>query len=158
MVRIRLLYDEDRDNFFVLAELMYRNRKYALKLLVDTGASATALLDRDAFRVFGSGIEKLEKAVRNLIGIGGYAETYVVKNVVLELIDAVNPSVRVRFNMSRIYVVTHLKKFRGEEWKRLIQLPSLLGRDILKHAKLLIDSRRNPPIAELEFDVVGYSV
>ncbi len=158
MARIRLLYDEDRDNFFVLAELLYKGKRYALKLLVDTGASATALLDRDAFKVFGSDIERLERAYKNLIGIGGYAETYIAKNLVLELIDAEDPNIRVKFNMSRIYIVTHLKKFRGEEWKRLIQLPSLLGRDVLKHAKLLIDSRRNPPIAELEFDAEEYNV
>ena len=158
MVKIRLLYDKSYDNFFVLAELTYKGEKYTLRLLVDTGATVTSLLDRDAIRIFGPDIEKFEKATRKLIGIGGYAETYVAKNISLELVDAENPNVRVKFNLSKIYVVTHLKKFRGEEWKRLTQLPSLLGRDVLKRAKLLIDSRANPPIAELEFDAKEYTI
>ncbi len=76
-------------------------------------------LDHDTLRIFGNKLEKLRKSKRNLVGIGGFADTYYVKNVKIDIIDSRNPEVTYTTTLRKTYVVTHHKHFRGEEWKRV---------------------------------------
>lgn len=50
-----------------------------IKFLLDTGASATAILDRDR-ELLGIGIDELEKAPTRIGGIGGLVDTYVARD------------------------------------------------------------------------------
>jgi len=98
------------------------------------------LTDRDALRVFGGVGRVLELAKRSLVGIGGYANTYVVGDVVLKLVDVFDHRVSVTFRLSRLYVVTHLRRFRGREFRDAVfQVPSLLGSDVLQCAHVDLD-------------------
>jgi len=149
---IRGFYDKAHGYFYVLAILHIHDKAYQVNLMVDTGASVTALLDRDAIRIFGDRLRKLKKAPKDLVGIGGFADTYYIKNVEIELLDSVDPNIRYSTVLERLFVVTHHKHFRGEEWKRVSQMPSLLGRDILFRAKrVTFDFTKTPPTVEMEF-------
>jgi len=146
------IYDRVRKYFIILARINVDNKWYNVNFMFDTGASVTALLDRDAIRIFGGKFHKLKKARKDLVGIGGFADTYVVRNVELELVDAYNPEIKYRITLERLYVVTHHKHFRGDEWKRVSQLPSIIGRDILfKAKKITIDLEKQPPQLQIEF-------
>jgi len=149
---IRGFYDSVHKYFLVLAYIYIHDRAYQVNLMVDTGASVTALLDRDAIRIFGDRLGKLKKASKALVGIGGFADTYIVNNVKIALVDIMDPNTRYVIVLSRLFIVTHHKRFRGEEWKRVSQMPSLLGMDVLLRAKRVIfDFTRKPPIVEIEF-------
>ena len=138
--------------FIILARINVDNKWYNVNFMFDTGASVTALLDRDAIRIFGGKFHKLKKARKDLVGIGGFADTYVVRNVELELVDAYNPEIKYRITLERLYVVTHHKHFRGDEWKRVSQLPSIIGRDILfKAKKITINLEETPPQLQIIF-------
>ena len=149
---IRGFYDKVNGYFYVLAYLHVDGKSYRVHLMVDSGASVTALLDRDALRIFGSDLRRLDKASKNLVGIGGFADTYCVSNVKLELVDSIDDTVRHQVNLEKLYVVTHHKHFRGEEWKKVTQMPSLLGRDVLfKANRIVFHPRSEPPSVEIEF-------
>ena len=146
------IYDRVRKYFIILARINVYNKWYNVNFMFDTGASVTALLDRDAIRIFGGKFHKLKKARKDLVGIGGFADTYVVRNVELELVDAYNPEIKYRITLERLYVVTHHKHFRGDEWKRVSQLPSIIGRDILfKAKKITINLEETPPQLQIIF-------
>lgn len=65
---------------FVLAFL--RCEKFGifapLKLLIDTGASRTVIMDRDVIRL-GLKYEQLERLEEKVVGVGGEVETYVLR-------------------------------------------------------------------------------
>jgi len=109
----------------------------SIKFLIDTGASATTVVDGDV-EFLGIDVQKLERASVSLIGIGGPVNTYVMKGAKLvfttedggehvELIDTL--------------VVKHdLTQLSEELRKRILAMPSLLGRDIInKRFKLIYD-------------------
>jgi len=57
-------------------------------LLIDTGASATTILDSDASRfgiTIGYARKHLKPAPRKVVGIGGMAETFILEGVELTL-------------------------------------------------------------------------
>ncbi|MCD6488033.1 MAG: hypothetical protein J7K21_02290 [Desulfurococcales archaeon] len=146
------VYDRVRKYFFILARIRIHDRWYGVNFMFDTGASVTALLDRDAIRILGDKLGKLKKARKDLVGIGGFADTYIVRNVELELIDAYKLGNTYRAVLEKLYVVTHHKRFRGDEWKRVSQLPSIIGRDILfKARKIIIDLEKYPPQLQIIF-------
>ena len=146
------IYDRTRKYFIILARINVENKWYNVNFMFDTGASVTALLDRDAIRVFGSKFHKLRRARKDLVGIGGFADTYVVTNIKLELIDAYNLESRHEMILEKLYIVTHHKRFRGDEWRRVSQLPSIIGRDVLlKAKKIVIDLEAQPPQLQVIF-------
>ncbi len=146
------IYDRVRGYFIVLARINVNDRWYNVNFMFDTGASVTALLDRDAIRIFGSRLHKLKKARKDLVGIGGFADTCIVTDVELELIDAYNIEIKYRIILEKLYVVTHHRHFRGEEWKRVSQLPSIIERDILSKAKkIIIDFEKQIPQLQIMF-------
>ncbi len=108
-----------------------------IPLLIDTGASTTALLDLDAMR-FGISADyarsSLQPSPRKMVGIGGLAETYIIPGselsfrtgdgVVIEAID--------------LHVVLHDPERLGpENYGKILLLPSILGRDVINKYKLI---------------------
>ncbi len=162
MIRIRLAFRKQvrrgisRATFYAIAQLRYRNKWYALEFIIDTGASVTVVTDRDALRIFGDLDKELEYARTKLIGLGGYADTYIARNVVLKLIDVDDPNNFVEINIPQLYVATHLKHFRGQEFRDAVfQLPNLLGTDILQHARVYLNYLSGEGWIEFENRYIG---
>ena len=107
---------------------------------IDTGASATTLLDKDAYYL-GINIRKLKKAERKIGGLGGLIDTFVIEDVAL-FFRAENGEIT-KENL-RLLVGTHdLSKLSSEEKSLIIRIPSLLGRDIIYRYRLICDKNRN---------------
>ena len=108
-----------------------------VSLLIDTGASTTALLDLDAMR-FGISLDyarnNLLQPSRKIIGIGGAAETFVIPGTELTFRAEDN----VIIETTDLYIVLHDPKRLGlENYERVLLLPSILGRDVINKYKLV---------------------
>ncbi len=58
----------------------------------------------------------------------------------MKLIDIDEPSNFVEIYIPQLYVATHLKHFRGQEFRDAVfQLPNLLGTDILQHTHVYLN-------------------
>ena len=115
-----------------------------LILLIDTGASATTILDSDAGR-FGITLEyareNLRPAPRKVLGIGGVAETYMIEGAELTLTQEDGLEVGEALDL---YIVLHDPETLSDEVRGLIlRLPSLLGRDLINRYRLYIDAGRD---------------
>jgi len=113
-------------------------------LLIDTGASATTLLDSDASR-FGITIDyarkNLKPAPRRVVGIGGTAETYIIEGVELTLTPENGLGISETLNL---YVVLHDPRTLSDEERELIlRLPSILGRDLINRYCLHFNANRD---------------
>jgi len=107
---------------------------------IDTGASVTVLLDKDA-SYLGIDMGKLKKAERPLVGLGGTIDTYVIEDAALLLMAEGGEVVEEK---PRLYVGTHEKRRLSSEEKALIaRMPSLLGRDIIYRFRLVCDKDRD---------------
>jgi len=65
--------------------LLISKKLYIRKLLdlhIDTGASSTIILDKDA-RCLGLDIKSLKRAEKNIGGIGGLMDTYLIENTIM---------------------------------------------------------------------------
>lgn len=103
-----------------------------ITFLVDTGASKTTLLDKDATRL-GVEHEKLKRSSQDLFGIGGSIPTYILEDAEL-LFHADTGTIELKIP---IFVVRHpLEKFSKEERVKVLRVPSLLGRDIINKYKM----------------------
>ncbi|RJS86140.1 hypothetical protein CW713_00665 [Methanophagales archaeon] len=102
-----------------------------IEFLVDTGASRTTLLDKDAIYL---GIEygKLRKSEQDMSGIGGSVETYVIDGSVLLFGEyGIKTSV---------FVLKHpLEEMNEEERIKILRFPSILGRDVISRFRLIFD-------------------
>ena len=101
-----------------------------LRLLIDTGASTTVVLDRDLRRL---GVEwtRLSGPEGQLTGMGGTVHTRLIEDAKLIFKSAVHAA---RHDLSRL----------GPEMRKSVMLlPSLLGRDIIERYKFVYDSPRN---------------
>lgn len=105
------------------------------ELLVDTGASRTTLLDKDAM-YFGINYGKLRRSDQDMSGIGGSVETYVIDDSVLHLGG---------YNIKTpVFVLKHpLEKVNREERIKILRFPSILGRDVINKFKLVFDKEMN---------------
>lgn len=108
-----------------------------ITLLIDTGASTTALLDLDAMR-FGITLayakSRLRPSPRKMVGIGGAAETYIIPSVELTFRSEDGATIET----TDLYVVLHDPERLGlENYERILPLPSILGRDIINKYKLM---------------------
>jgi len=107
------------------------------KFLIDTGASSTAMLDRDREQL-GIDLEKMEKAPVKVGGIGGLVDTYVARNT--ELIFKTQNGEHVE--TLDILVLRHdLDKMSRDIVERVLAMPSLLGRDILRKFRFTYDEK-----------------
>ena len=110
-----------------------------LSFLIDTGASATTILDPDLERL-GIDWNSLAKAPRPLGGIGGTVETRLISDGRLLFKTGSGETVTEKLT---IYAAKHDQARLDRPSKQLVmQLPCLLGRDILQRYKVVYDKPR----------------
>lgn len=115
-----------------------------IKLLVDTGASSTAILDKDR-SLLGIDLEKIERAPVKIGGIGGLVDTYFARKA--ELIFKTQNSEYTE--TLDVLVLKHdLGIVPSETAERILAVPSLLGRDVMRKFKLTYSERENLVILE----------
>jgi predicted aspartyl protease len=106
-----------------------------VEFLVDTGASRTTLLDKDAIYL-GIEYEKLSR-VQDLSGIGGSVETYVIDDTYLLFREYTTIKMP-------IFVIRHpLERMDEEERIKILRFPSILGRDVINRFKLIFDRAKS---------------
>lgn len=108
--------------------------------LIDTGSSVTTIMDRDRERL-GLDWNRLDKTERPLTGIGGTVDTRLVKDGTLIFRSRSGETVRSRLP---IHVVKHeTARLDSRAKEPVLQLPSLLGRDVIERYKLVYEKRKN---------------
>ena len=117
----------------ILLEIPDLNIKRKVSFLIDTGSPITILSERDA-RKLKIDYNKLKPTNGSIMGLGGFAETYILKKVILHF-----------FTRTRIIDIT-LKKLLAyknvSDDKDIInQIPSLLGRDALREFTLIYNEK-----------------
>ncbi len=105
-----------------------------VEFLVDTGASRTTLLDKDAIYL-DLDYNKLSKYRENLSGIGGSINTYVIEDASL-IIGSAQMDIPVMVGKHPI------EKMTKEELIRTLRIPSLLGRDVINRFRLIFDKEK----------------
>jgi hypothetical protein len=105
-----------------------------IEFLVDTGASRTTLLDKDAIYL-GLDYDKLPRYKENLSGIGGSISTYVIEDASL-IIGSTQMAIPVMVGRHPI------EKMTKEELIRTLRIPSLLGRDVINKFRLIFDKEK----------------
>jgi len=112
---------------------------YPLGFHVDTGSSVTIVFDRDV-ELLGIDVGKLKKAERNVGGIGGMVNTYVIDDA--ELLFRTHDN-KIRIEKLHLFVGKHdLARLSPIESDMIMRVPSLLGRDILYRFILVCDKRK----------------
>lgn len=113
----------------ILAKLTYPNIGLQIRLpfLVDSGSSRTMLLDGDAAKL-GIDYSALHKLNRKTVGVGGFVDTYLWKDVLVEF-DLEDGGVY-KPPLSEIRVLRH-NPTSVEEREAILSLPSLIGMDLL---------------------------
>jgi hypothetical protein len=119
-------------------------RKF-LDLHIDTGASSKIILDKDA-RYIGLDIKSLKKAKRNIGGIGGLIDTYLIKDAIIIFKTEEGMLYEERLNL--LVGVHKLNKLTEEERRLIMRFPSLLGRNVLRKFRLIHDERSNEVFME----------
>jgi hypothetical protein len=110
-----------------------------ISFLIDTGASATTILDPDLVRL-GIDWNSLAKAPRPLGGIGGTVETRLINDGRLLFKTGSGETVTEKLT---IYVAKHDQAGLDKASRQLVmQLPCLLGRDILQRYRFVYDRTR----------------
>lgn len=132
------------DSPYLAAHVRSRDFQGLVWLLIDTGASRTTILDRDA-RLLGISAETLEPALLPVVGIGGSVRSFLVRDSEITFAsDEGDVAVR-----QDLWVVQHnLRQLPPDEVSRLLRLPSVLGRDLINRFRFTCDYRSG--IVELE--------
>ena len=113
---------------FVSAYLIANNTiNAAVRFYIDTGASHTTIADRDARRI-GIDYTKLAKAPFQISGVGGLVDAYLLPECMV-LFNFENSALAEYLNT--ILVLKHDPKTPEEE-RNVLEVPSLMGLDILK--------------------------
>lgn len=105
-----------------------------IEFLIDTGATRTTILDRDAITL-GVSYMKLSKLTQPLLGLGGLVETYVARDATLYFKTEEGFEHK---ELTELLVVKHKKVDEN-----IMRIPSVLGRDILNKYKLVYDKENN---------------
>jgi len=93
-----------------------------LELLIDTGATKTTILDKDAIAI-GIPIAKLTKSRQSLLGVGGHVDTYIANNALLRF--------RAQDNGEHVEKIEDLLVVRHDASdQHIMRLPSVLGREV----------------------------
>jgi hypothetical protein len=104
--------------------------------LADTGASRTTLLDRDV-DLLKIPPQSLLLAPAPLVGIGGSAASYQIPDVVLTLGSEEPPWTE----HLTLHAIRHdRERLSDEDRRRMLQLPSVLGRDVLNRFRFVCDA------------------
>lgn len=109
-----------------------------LPLLLDTGADRTTILDLDGLNL-GINYQRLRRLEDDVIGVGGPVESYLLEGVRLSL-GAEDEGAWVDTPVKEVVVVRHNlsdPKVRDS----VMSIPSLLGRDVLNHYHIVLNSR-----------------
>ncbi len=106
-----------------------------IEFLIDTGATKTTILDRDAV-TFGMPYAKLSKPKQPLLGLGGLVDTYVARDV--ELYFRADNQSEHKELLPELLVVKH-----REVDKNVMRIPSVLGRDVLNKYRLIYEKRKD---------------
>ena len=106
-----------------------------VRLLADTGASRTTLLDRDV-RLLGLSSGLLAPAPLPTVGIGGSVRSFLLRDVQITFRSDEGDFVLRR----ELWVVQHdLNQLPPEEASRILRLPSVLGRDLINRFRFSCD-------------------
>ncbi len=127
----------------VLVTLPQLRIRQNIEFLVDTGATRTTILDKDAITL-GIRHVKLPKLGQPLIGLGGLVETYVVRDAALHF--KTEAGSEHREILTELLVVKHKKVDEN-----IIRIPIVLGRDILNKYKLVYDKQQDLVVVTDEF-------
>jgi hypothetical protein len=112
---------------------------YPLDVHVDTGSSVTIVFDRD-IELLGIDIRKLRKAERNVGGVGGMVNTYMMEDA--ELLFRTEDK-KIRVEKLRLFIEKHdLTRLSPNERELIMLMPSLLGRDIIQRFRLICDMEK----------------
>jgi len=112
---------------------------YPLGVHVDTGSSVTIVFDKDV-ELLGIDVRKLRKTERNVGGVGGMVDTYVIEDA--ELLFRTEDR-KIRVEELHLFVGKHdLAKLSPNEREMVMLVPSLLGRDIIHRFRLVCDKSR----------------
>ena len=106
-----------------------------VEFLIDTGASRTTLLDRDAI-FMGINYDRIPKHKQQVSGIGGTVETHIITDAFLTLKSG---NYRKDFSMPILVLKHPLERMSERERIRIWRLPSILGRDIINQFRLIFD-------------------
>ena len=115
---------------FITATLVIGNinLSHPVDFLVDSGASKTAILDKDA-QEMQVNYERLEREEHQpIIGIGGACETFIAQNAAI-LFRCTDGSLVVE-NLDRVFFLRHPSEIPAERRNAML-LNSTLGRDML---------------------------
>jgi len=121
-------------------ELKSLNIRELLHFHIDTGASITVLLDRD-INYLGIDVRKLKRSERDIGGLGGLINTYVIEDAMLFFRAEDGEVIQEKLRLS--VGVHDLLKLSPEEKLLIMRMPSLLGRDIIYRYRLVCDKNRN---------------
>lgn len=114
--------------------------KRPLRFHIDTGASLTVLLDKDA-HYLGIDVRKLNRPGRNIGGLGGLIPTYVIEDAALSFTAEDGQVIQEKLHL--FLGIHHLSMLSAEEKALIMRMPSLLGRDIIYRFRLVCDRNRN---------------
>jgi len=106
-----------------------------VSFLIDTGTPKTILSERDAQKL-GVNFNRLEKTSSAMLGIGGFAETYHLKEVTLVFLSEKGKHEEYLREMLLVR-----EPELSEEIKN--QIPSILGRDLLSKFTLLLNPHKD---------------
>lgn len=122
---------------FIEARLISKSLKLdeIISFLVDTGASRTTILDKDALRM-GIKYNNLTKSPASLIGIGGTISCFIIPDSTL-FFKSSKGDINIKLPIT---VAKHpLETMSTHQQTQILRLPSLLGRDIINRYKLTFD-------------------
>jgi len=114
-------------------------RKF-LDLCIDTGASSTIILDRDA-KYLRLNLKSLRKSEKNVGGIGGLIDTYVIENV--RIVFKTEEGVPYEEKLNLLVGVHRVNELTEKEKELVTKLPSLLGRDIIRKFKFIFEEKES---------------
>lgn len=124
-------YITEKGEPYISALLVSRklNIRSPIRLLVNTGATATTITYADAARL-GIDYSKLRKAKVKAAGVGRVADVFIVDDAFL-----IFPVKEGGFYTTKV----ELHVLKGRVPKEALALPSVLGRDVMNRFKLTVD-------------------
>ncbi|MGB9758845.1 MAG: aspartyl protease family protein [Thermoproteota archaeon] len=112
---------------------------------IDTGASSTVILDKDA-KYLRLDVKSLKRAERSIGGIGGTVDTYLIEDTIM--VFKTEEGMPHEERQTLLVGIHRLDKLTEGERKLIMKLPSLLGRDLLRKFRLTYDERLNEVFME----------
>ena len=111
-----------------------------LNLCIDTGASSTIILDKD-IRYLRLNLKDLKKAEKNIGGIGGIIDTYIIEGA--KIIFKTEEGIPYEEELNLLVGVHRMDKLTEQEKALITKLPSLLGRDMIGKFKFTFSKKEN---------------